>query len=482
MPIVQQFKSGYKSEFLADNPDLRQWCEDTQHETKRTDFFEMSPDQHHAINEWTRENYRFVDLMLDFDEAVNRLGLLIVPENIEHEKDEDGNTIKDENGKPIIANRSKGDYQFSFMVTEEGLTDCEGTPIPKSTGQGICFRAKNQATNRPPNETNWKSLVKRMLQRWMLNGEVLIKDSTGCGISEQHRYWARIFASLVAPKGGDPMPPDQAIPMFAIEGIHPLAAITVDTGKSNSGKDIFGSDPELVPTTLLQTPQSLNNATTDGQVHFLPDRMGERVKACGVTESAAKKIRLRLMGKNVNASVGDSHESTQQSYELVKTILPDLDDLAAYCHVFSAPRIDKVVPLQPSDICASLALKLLSNHPRIDIVGNGRGVPMDELEPIRFDIEAVRPLLIDIVDCKGTESNRLTAWMDGRVTTVHRGKKAPEKFAQVCRMVDAYFEGEAITSDLLTLKEIGTNKGGKYYHFGGADCGPDTKKKKDNDE
>jgi hypothetical protein len=478
MSTVQNFKSTYRSQFLDDNPALRQWCDDTVNETKRTDFFDMTPDQHLAINEWTRENYTFLDIDLTFREAVNRLGLVVVEEVIEYETDDDGSPIEDEDGKPIVKDRHKGDYSFSFVVTEEGLTDYNGKPIPKSTGQGIAFKATKQATNRPPNETNWKSLVKRMLTRWMLNGECLIKDATGTGISEQHRCWARVFASLVSPKNGDPMPPDQGVPMFGIEGIHPLAAITVDTGKSNSGKDIFGSDPELVPPALLQTPQSLNNATADGEVHYLKDRLSERVKACGVTESAAKKIRLRLMGKNINASVGDSHESTQQAYEMVKTILPDLDDLAAYCHVFAAPRIEKAVPLQPSDICAALSLYLLRGHERIDIAGNGKGIPFDEVTPIRFDLDSIRPLLAEIADAKGATANRLTEWLDGRGSSVHRGKRAPEKFAQVCRMVDAYFGGEEIDSKLLNANEIGKNSGGKYYHFGGADCGPPEKKKK----
>lgn len=480
MTIYLQFKSDYQSSTLT--ADKRAEVERAINEHHRTAFYDLTAEQIDDRNEYTLENLEITVQQLTFDVAVEALGLQLVTETTVYQIDPDtGEELLDPDGKKV---RDEGacimpDHDVSFTVKHGGHRDCDGTPIPVVKGRKVAFLVTRQATNRPRNETNYTGLVKRMAEKWTLNGETCIKDCTGTGISEQHRCLARVILTLCDTPRIESKPADWGPPIIQISGIHPDAAITADTGKSNSGKDIFASDPELVPSSLLQTAPSLAG-TTDGIVLFVPDRVKTRVQVCGKCESATKMVALRMAGKNVNSSLGNSNEATELAHRLVSSILPDMDDLAVYSHTFACPKIDvgtsyRPQPVSPGDVCAAIALYAMRSHNQVDIIprdGIDGGTPIDETNAIRFDLPALLPFFTDLADCNGVKPNRLTEWVKARASATQRKESKTVKFAQLCRVIAAYFDAEEITPVLLNRVEIGgAQSAASYYHFGGADCG-----------
>jgi hypothetical protein len=463
-----KFKSDYVSPSLTD--ERRKELEEACKEAKRTTFYDLSPEEVAELNEWTLERIEMGVVSLDWKEAVKRLGLEFVEKQHTYQEDEEGNPLLDENDKPVIKETFLPDHDFTMAVKVEGLEDYNGKPIPKSSS--VAFKVNSQVTNRPRNDTNWQAVVKRMV-KWALNGEPLIKDANGDGISEQHRCVAKVYRVL---QGMDE--PDTVTYSCYVNGIHPNLAVTVDTGKSNSGKDIFGSDPELVPPHTLKLPGCYT-----GELHetkFVNDRVKERTRACGVCESATKLVMLRMVGKNVNGSLGNGQEATENAHKLVSTVLPDMDDLSAIVHVFIANLPFREKPVTSSELTAALALWFLQEHSPINPIPTRTTLEdettLEDAEPIRFDIDSVTPLLSDI--STSTTTGRLVEWTNGRNNTARKKDSKQVKFAQVCRMIKAYFGGEDITTDLLNQTAIGKQDASKFYHFGGADRGPIPKKSK----
>ena len=76
MNKIQRFKSDYQSEKLTD--EQREFCNDLLDEGNRTTFYGLSPEQVGWLNEWSMENFETGIVEVDFDEAVRRLGLVIV--------------------------------------------------------------------------------------------------------------------------------------------------------------------------------------------------------------------------------------------------------------------------------------------------------------------------------------------------------------------------------------------------------------------
>lgn len=485
--VIAVFHANYRSEVLANNPDARQFCEDMLSEAKRTTFYDTTPEQIFWLNEWSLENSITGWARFTFDYAVQRVGLLLVNRDFHPTLDPDtGEPMTDEEGKPV-GEYTIPEHDLTINVEREGTKDCEGNVIPK----GKCyFRVINQSTNRPRNESNYNGLVDRF-DKYCLNGETLIKDANGVGISEQHRCIAKIKRCLQQTGPTSRKRPmdevDEGPIVQFVDGIHPIAAITADTGKTNTGKDIFASDPELLPTNLLQTKQSLTGHTDTPE--YLTDRTQERVKALGKCEGATKMVIARMGGKNVNANIGTGNVATELAHRVVSTILPDMDDLAAYCWVLQCPKMQqsgkkvKVQPVTPNDMIAAIALHAMRDCEPVDVLGNGNGIPLDEANPIRIPITDYLPLLAALTDCDKLESTPLTEWVNARLSKLSSVSSKTDRFAMVVRMVQAWFDDEEeVTAELTNKPAYTVPKSKGFLTFGGADRGPISKKAKANDD
>jgi len=491
--VIEVTRSTYESATLSESD--RKWADEMIESGSRVKYYDLSPEQCEILNEWTMENYVQGVAKFTFNYAKDRVGLVVCSKEGAPVLDPDtGEPKTDEDGNPVTTTIIP-DHDFGCTVKAEGLTDTNGTTIPSGYQY---FKVINQSGNRPRTESNFKGLMNRLL-KWMLNGEQLIKDATGQGITEQHRCIARCLLSLMGVKSpgskeAEIISPDWGPLVFFTDGIHQVAAITADTGKSNSGKDIFPSDPQLLPVDYLQTPESITGHTPEPV--YLTDRVGERTKALGKCESAVKMVVARMGGKNVNANIGNANESTELAHYAISNYLPDMDILAGYCHVLACPRFEKstvagkttkVQPVSPNDMAAALALYSMRDVEPVDVFGTGRrGTrPLDDVDPIRIDSQQFLPLLEDIFNSSGTEASPVKDWLQARASGRYSTAKA-DKFAQLLRMVVAYFSPEEeVTADLLVKKNWtpnnGTSKG--FYTVGGADLGAVPKKtKKDTSE
>ena len=486
---VYRIPSSYVSTVITDED--RAWAESMIEGGHRTKYLDLTPEQCEIINEFSAERIIHVMARFTFAYAVYRVGLVVCPkQHAETFDEETGELLTDENGEPV-GPIIIPDHDFGLTVVREGLTDCLGQSIPK----GYCyFRVIHQSGNRPRNKTNYESLVLR-IAKWMLNGEQLIKDCTGCGVTEQHRCIARAIASLVGvkypgSKEAEIIDPNWGPLVLATDGVHPLAAITADTGKANTGKDQFASNPELLPVDMLQTKESLTGHTPEPV--YMTNRVEERTKALGKCESAMKRILLRGGRKNVNASFpGGANLATETALRAMETF-PDMDTVAAYCHILSCPRFEKVgpsgkpttvQPVSPNDLATAIALYSLRNEEPIDTLGTGDGRPMDEVSPIRIDVEEFLPLLEDIVNSGGSEVTPVKEWLAARASGRYSQNPA-DKFAQLLRMVVAYFNpDEEVTTDLLAKPAYAAKQGKSsgFYTVGGFDRGPKAKKAKGDD-
>src|SRR5690606_30188273 len=144
-------------------------------------------------------------LYLDYEFAVERLGLKLVEADIVYSLDAEGKPIIDpQTNKEVVEKITLPVHDWSVNVTVTGFTDSYGTPIPKGKAY---FINEHEAPNRQPTPSNYEDLASR-LDHWVFNLEALIKDENGGGQNEQHRCMAVVFDQLTGknklPAGGIP--------------------------------------------------------------------------------------------------------------------------------------------------------------------------------------------------------------------------------------------------------------------------------------
>ena len=253
LKISATFLFSVKSTYQADlTDDQREWCENQIQEAHRTGFYELTPAECQIVNQHTLENLELGVLLMTVPGNINALGLVLQRAEYEPTLDEEGDPVLNEEGDPVLKLIAEGPYDVTINVKQEGFKDAEGNLIKKGKQN---FLVTGQATNRPRNENNWKKYLLKRMTKWMLNGEALIRDLNNCGITEQHRRLAYVVGILE----GILDPNYQVFSVF-VNGVHPLAAITADTGKPNSATDIIASDPLIVPPSIqVDSVTILNN-------------------------------------------------------------------------------------------------------------------------------------------------------------------------------------------------------------------------------
>lgn len=461
----------------------------------RLRYFEVTPEQVLELNDATWKRARLNGMLISnlvdkdtlepvprlfgtFDFAAQRLGLEVVFADQEFQRDADGGFQLDEKGRKIPEGpASIPDHAMAFTVTVEGLVDCNGTAIPKGKQY---FRANNQPANRPLTLSNVDSIEGR-LNKWALNGETMIEDEAGTGQNEQHRLWAIVRAKLT----GKPMP-ERGIDIYTLDGVALELASTIDSGKPNTGKDQFGSDPMIAEAASLRTYSDYQNDTYEG---YGSETTTIRKRITGDIEATAKLLVLRLGGKNVNASIGGgANAATEIAYKVATKLLPNLDELVsmAYAYIASIPLKNDATkkrqrPVNWVEVSTAIALHALRDHSPIlmGLSKNEEGTPLDEVEPVVLPVDDYREFLHDILIGSINQEGPLAHWCVDRVGN-HCVPGKTASFAQICMALNAWINGEEVSPEFNRTKASGesSQKEGKYYRFGGADKGPAPKKVK----
>jgi hypothetical protein len=403
--------------------------------------------------------------------AVDRLGMRLVKAEYDVVLDADGNPQLDEKGNEVRENVRMPAYDLSEVVKVEGYTDCYGTPIPKGRQY---FVADRESANRQPTESNVKDLGTR-LPRWVLTGEGLIKDESGSGQNEQHRLWAVAFDRL----SGRNLAPENGIPVITIDGVSTGAAGAIDSGKQKSATDDLSSNHEVLPFPL--TRQDYLSGTDIG---YGADQKQARVKILRDLQSVAKRIVLRMTGKNIKASVFTGHDSGGYA-NLVCSQWRGLDEVVnmVYAFVVNIPMKDEAKrvkrPVKTWEVATAYALYLLRDCPQLQGVESLEeyafpSVNLAELQNFLTDIESG-------VDGSGP----LADWCRVRVTSERLKDSDESSFAQVLLAMKAYFGGDLPVDPSFCLGgtkgvtgKDNQNSGAKFTHFGGGDRGPLPKKVK----
>jgi hypothetical protein len=406
---------------------------------------------------------------LTYDLAKGRLGLRVVFADVQYELDAEGNPILNEKGKPIVASTSVPAYKMKINVKVEGLTDSYGTPIPKGT-QYFCI--DRQVANRPFNESNCDALLARF-SHWTLNGETLIKDSEGGGQNEQHRCGAVVKATLT----GAYLPPE-GIPCITIDGVSRGAAGSIDTGKQKSTTDDFGSDEELLPFPL--TCQDYLHGTTIG----FPDATLFRTRILNDAQGSAKRIILRMLGKNIKASLFDGYTSGGNAMTLAKKWV-GFDHLCnmSYAFVEAIPLKDSATksyqrPVKTWEVTVAYACWLLRNSEQLQGVAS-----LGEYSYPSIDLDPLKEFLIDLQSGAQQGNGPLADWCADRVKDTVRKHSDEMSFAQVLIAMREYFAGNPVTSEINRATVTGKDKqsGSVFTFLGGGDRGPIKKEKKAKD-
>lgn len=448
----------------------------------RTKFMSLSTDEVSAINNETLETLTINGLSIprqdmSFALGARLLGLKLVKEEITYEENEEGEVIKDEKGKPVVLSRKMPVFDWAVTVKVKGLSDHFGTSIPEGKQY---FRNTASDNNRPLTESNYTHLIPRWL-RWALNGETMIVDSNGKNQSCQHRATAYCKGVL-----GGQIPVDHCPPVLIVEGVSPMVAMTIDTGKGNTGKDVFGSDPELCRLESLKSKFDYANEDDSDYTNVgYADPVLERKKIAGEVESSAKMLVLRLSGQNVNGSIkGGANFATEVAYTLATNIMPELDQLVAMTHAYVAD-LKAAKPASVSEIATALALSQLANHEPIDILPgkDTTGTPIDEVTPITFELDKAKSFLVDLVQGATSGEGVLGDWAANRVSVGRKKDSKVVKFAQLCKAIALHAEGDEVSADINLAKQTSADGEAKnFYHFGGADRGPKPKKAKKDSE
>lgn len=438
----------------------------------RVTYYAVKQNPLHVLycNESTRETiWHAPGTVLDAQMMIDVIGAKLVKP--EPKLDDNSEPICDEDGKPVLV--APTEYAIGFKVTVEGFQDCEGNPIPKGMQR---FVATKQPTNRPLTVSNVDDLESNRLPTWAYNGETMILDQNGMGASVQHRGWAIIKAELTGSRTSDDIP----IISDITGGVHPILSMTIDTGKANTGRDIFGSDPEIVPEDVLLTKESYSGITDEPV--YRSNRIGLRKTVCGELQSAAKMMVNRLAGRQIGASTGSANVTTELAHNFTRNNVGDLDDLTAMSDAYLSDFKRDAKPTTTPILTAVLGLWYLSDEERIGVDPKRGGRPLDEVGQIHFDLDRVVPFLNDLAGYT-VPGSPLNEW--GVAMAKFKGSKN-EKFGILVNVVKAYMRGDEVTKDYCTKTlehGFGEQNGKTFSHFGGADCGPiEVSRKKKSDD
>lgn len=435
----------------------------------RTDNYDLTTEEIAQINTetWSRlrvNGQKVEPVYLTKDLALELLGAVEVePVKVyEMNPEKPDEILRDEKGKEVLKSVSLAPYDFAL-----------GKGADKKY-----YKATKQDTNRPVNEANVKAL-RRQIMRWMLNGEPMIQDSNGKGISLQHRCWALL--AEIAETGNEEL----AIPIILIEGIDPRAAITVDTGKANTGGDILGSDPAICPVDELY---SVGHYTGNNPgANYGSEQTQVRKKVVNLVDSASKLVASRLGGKNINTSLpGGSNAATELGYKIATKVFPDIDKVAEIVYAFDVgidqkgKTFSKVMPRHLLT-CALTLAQFADSDTTVNALShpNHDGLALGDVDPYKIDTEQVVEFCRDLVTASSSGEGPLSSVYTAMAERESNGKtKIPPvwKMAFIVRAVKAYMAGEETTRDMVNLK--GEQNAAKFDIFGGLDRGPLPKKTK----
>jgi hypothetical protein len=408
---------------------------------------------------------------LDYDLACKRNGLRVVFADVTYELDAEGKPILDEKGKPVEANRSIPEHDFACNVKVEGLTDSYGTPIPKGLQY---FVNDKQPANRPLNKTAYTDLQKR-LPHWPLTGEPLLKDESGGGQSEQHRQTAVIVDTLT---GSNLAWSDKGIPVITIDGCSIGASGAIDTGKPKTTADDFGSHPDLLP-----SPRTLMDYVSSQHVGYGQENKQSRVKILKEAQGVAKRLVLRMLGKNIKASVFGGYESSGNA-SAIALGWNGFDEVVnmAYAYVIGIPlkqpdnKTQTQRPCSVWEVATAYCLWLLRNSPKLESIE-----ALSEYQWPEVDCGPLQEFLTDLTDGSMKAEGPLADWCRDRVTATRLKDKDESSFAQVLIAMRNYLDGKPVDPAINKADSTGPSKesGAKFTFLGGADRGPIPKKVKE---
>lgn len=416
-------------------------------------------------------------VFLDYDFAVERLGLKLVEADKVYSLDAEGKPIIDpQTNKEVVEKVTLPVHDWSVNVTVTGFTDSYGTPIPKGKQY---FINEHEAPNRQPTPSNYEDLASR-LDHWVFNLEALIKDENGGGQNEQHRCMAVVFDQLTGrnklPAGG--------IPTLTLDGVSLGAAGSIDTGKKKDAKDDLSSNHEILAPQLPYTYQDYVSGNREG---YGAEQKQARAKILREMQGVCKRIALRMAGTNIKGSKFGGYDSNG-NVQVMADRWAGLDELVnmAFAYVNNIPQKSgdtkkQQRPVKVWEVAVAYALWSLRESEPLqftkveDVAGALAAYEFPEI-----DLEPFQAFLSDLNAGAQMNTGPLHEWCRDRVTDARLKDTDESSFAQVCRALKAHLQGEEVSPDINKAAVTGRDKekGNAYFFFGGGDRGPIVKPKK----
>lgn len=421
-------------------------------------------------------------IKLDFALAADRLGLRLVEADYIYELDAEGEVIIDpKTNKKVVATQTLPVHDWKCNVAVTGFVDAYGTPIPK----GIAYFVNdNEPANRPLDEVHSTKFMKR-LPTFMINGEVLIKDWDKSGQNEQHRQTAVCMAYLL----GKPIPSD-GIDVLTIDGINPEVAGSIDTGKQKSAADDIGSNADILANCLSLQDYKAGKVIGDVDTGFGANEKQVRVQIAKELQGIAKRVCLRLIGKNIKASVFSGFDSAGNVSDLV-TSWEGLDELVnmAYVYVTSIPMKAgegaakyRVRPVSTWEVSVAYACWSLRDSLALQFKkAEELSVLLPEYQFPKIDLAPLKEFLIELENGSLVGQGPLADWCRDRVSASSLKQSDESRFGQVLLAMKLYIAGEPVTADLNKASKTGKDKESatKFSFMGGGDRGPIVKAAKE---
>lgn len=462
--------------------------------SNRNDYRNWTPEQiaEDAIATWKRARLNGIlisDLVhkdtgkpvemfyLDYDNAVERLGLKLVEADKVYSLDAEGKPIIDpQTNKEVVEKVTLPVHDWSVSVTVTGFVDVYGTPIPKGKAY---FVFENQPGNRQLTPSNVEDLANR-LDHWVFNLEALIKDEEGGGQNEQHRCAAVVFDKLT----GKNKAPDTGIPTLTLDGVSLGAAGSIDTGKKKDAKDDLSSNHEILAPVLPLTYQDYVSGSREG---YGAEMKQARAKILREMQGVCKRIALRMAGTNIKGSKFGGYDSNG-NVQVMADRWTGLDELVnmAYAYVNNIPQKSgdtkkQQRPVKVWEVAVAYALWSLRESEPLQFtkVEDVEGA-LAAYEFPEIDLEPFQAFLSDLNAGAQMNTGPLHEWCRDRVTDARLKDTDESSFAQVCRALKAHLQGEEVTTDINKAAVTGRDKekGNQYFFFGGGDRGPIVKPKK----
>ena len=497
--------------------------------SSRREFFILDAEKIAELNEATWERITVNGVKIPkvewaWKEWVECLGLKLAPMRFvpeletvigpdgEPELNADGTPkqvpVKDDKGEPKGVH-IKPRYRFKSVCKVEGLSDCEGTPIPQGT---VYFEMTLQTKNRPLNATNRAKLQKAIkTSKWAVNGDCIRIRDDNQGSSAQHRGTA--YCDLVL--RGE-ITPNHVMPVMVMRGCEPVFDATVDAAKKLTGGDLFGQElrERIEEDWLIELGSYGNREVTDPETGEVTEVPKERIPysdlqaaveaiSSNLAHSAGKYILYRLSGKQHTHSPPQStnmEELAENALHLCTEVFPQFCEIAALVYSYKQTIPFKETSISDTQLLAAGILYLASKALEETDPETGEvtvtptpidtmslyqedsyhpGIDPYEAPAINLDVARFYELLQALV-AGNAGMGPFGPFIQKRKSETIKRQKNEAKFAQLVLAIQQWDKGEEVDPSICLAERTGPNKVNSktYPSFGGVDIGPVLKPKK----